>query len=172
MTCAELLGEFTSLLCGALAELLVSTGVVEAGPLAELEVVGVVPVGVDVGVSEGFGDSDVDAEGVPGLVGVDGVDGFVVDGLGVVGFGELGVPLPGRCVPLGLSEGSAASVGVGSSEVPHVPSGPGSVGRDVAVPVSPLPSSLFGTSAPRLPSSMPTLADGLTPTSLDGEFGS
>ena len=119
MTCAESLGELRVLLCGALAELLVSTGVVEAGPLAELELLGVVLVGVGVGVLDGGSDvPDGVDDGDPDPVGVDGVDGFVVDGLGVVGFGELGVPLPGRCVPLGLSEGSAVPVGVGSSEVP------------------------------------------------------
>lgn len=167
------LGELTVLLSGAAAELLVSTGAVEAGPLAEVELLGVVSVGVGVGVVVGVlvGPDGV-VDGVPELgvpVGEVGLpDGL--DGLGDVGRVELGV-LPGF-VPLGLSEGVAPPVGVGSSEVPYVPSGPGSVGRDVAVPVSPLPSSFFGTSAPRLPSSMPTLADGLTPTWLDGAFGS
>jgi hypothetical protein len=110
------LGELTVPLCGALAELLVSTGVVEAGPLAESEVEGSV-VGVLDGVPDGAVGVGVGV-GVPDPVGVDGVDGFVGEGLGVVGFGELGVLLPGRCVPLGLSEGSVVPVGVGSSEVP------------------------------------------------------
>lgn len=114
MTCS-------GLLAGALAELLVSTGVVEAVPLAEVALLGVVAVGVAVGVTEGSAvpDGDVDGveEGEP--VGVDGVDGLEVEGLGVVGLGELGVPLlPGRFVPLAPSEGSAAPVGVGSSAVP------------------------------------------------------
>jgi hypothetical protein len=111
------LGELTVPLCGALAELLVSTGVVEAGPLAESEVEGSV-VGVLDGVSDGTVGVGVVGVDVPGPVGVDGVDGFVGEGLGVVGLGELGVLLPGRCVPLGLSEGSVVPVGVGSSEVP------------------------------------------------------
>jgi hypothetical protein len=114
MTCS-------GLLAGALAELLLSTGVLEAVPLAEVALLGVVAVGVDVGVTEGSGVSDAgvdgDEEGEP--VGVAGVDGLDVEGLGVEGLGELGVPLlPGRFVPLALSEGSAAPVGVGSSAVP------------------------------------------------------
>ena len=115
------LGELTVLLCGALAELLVSTGEVEAGPLAELELVGVVSVGVGVGVGVLDGGSDVSdgvEDGDPEPVGLpDGVVGLVVfDGLGDDGLDELDEPPP--CVPLGLSEGSAVPVGVGSSEVP------------------------------------------------------
>lgn len=52
-----------------------------------------------------------------------------------------------------------------------MPSGPGSVGLLVAVPVSP-PLSVFGLSAPREPSSTPWLADGFTPTLSEGLLAS
>ncbi|GAA3218630.1 hypothetical protein GCM10020256_22710 [Streptomyces thermocoprophilus] len=59
-----------------------------------------------------------------------------------VGLGEEDVPPPeGRA----LSDGPGVFlVGVGSSAVPYVPSGPGSVGRLVAVPVSPFSVSSAG----------------------------
>ncbi|MFL5995423.1 MAG: hypothetical protein ACJ736_14110, partial [Streptomyces sp.] len=108
MTCS-------GLLAGALTELLDSTGVLEAVPLAEVALLGVVSGGVGVvgvGVSEGFAVSDADDVGVLEPVDVEGVG---VEGLGVVGFGDVGVPLlPGPFVPLAVSEGSAAPVGVGS----------------------------------------------------------
>ena len=145
-----------SLVCGALAELLAGA-LEEAGPLAELEVVGEVVGGSLVGGSDVggslVGGSDVGGRLVGGLV----VGGFVVeDGGFVVGFvGELDEPPPEPCVPLGSSDGFADSVGVGSSDVPRVPSGPGSVGRLVAVPVSPEPWPFSAFSAPRPSSPAP-----------------
>jgi hypothetical protein len=175
ITGPEPLGEPASLDCGASAELLVSTGALEdAGPLAESEVSGVVVGDAEVGDVDGDGevdgevDGDVEVVGVGDVGGLDEDGGLAVDGSDGVVAGPLLVPR----VPLGESDGSAISVGVGSSEVPYVPSGPGSVGRLVAAPVSAEPSSFFGTSAPRLPSFRPWLADGLTPTCSDGVLAS
>jgi hypothetical protein len=143
-------------LCGALAVVLV--GALGAGPLAESEVDGLVVGGVVVGVgvpgSDGVG---VGEEGVDGFVG-----GLVEDdgGLGELGFGEDGGLVvddggfDGDAESLGSCEPLGESVGVGSSDVPSVPSGPGSVGPGAASPLSPSPS-FAGRSAPRLPSSTP-----------------
>lgn len=161
------LGVSTVLLSGA-AELAVSTGALEATPLAEVLVDGAVeesvgegePVSVGGGElcdSDGVGDAECEVVGV-GEVGL--LVDFVGDGLVC--------PPPELLVPLGLSEGRPLLPGgVGSSDVPYVPSGPGSVGLLVAVPVS-SPSPFFAGSAPRLSPSPPWLADGLTPTLSDG----
>jgi hypothetical protein len=160
MTASEALGASTPLLCVA-AELVVSTGALEeAAPLAEFVEEGLLDGLADsdgVGESDGLAEGDCDGDGECECDG-DELGGFVVD---LVGDGVCD-PL----VPLGLSEGVPLPVGVGSSDVPIVPSGPGSVGRLVAVPVS-LPSPFAG-SAPRLSSPVPWLADGLTPTLSDG----
>ncbi|MGC3002888.1 hypothetical protein ACPF8X_32105, partial [Streptomyces sp. G35A] len=156
-------------LCGALAELLASAGADDAGPLAVSLVAGG-GGSLEAGGSEDAGGSDVGGSEDAGGSEVGGVveeDGFDVGGFDAGLDGDV-VGSPGSVVPLGSSDGSpeAEAVGVGSSDVPRVPSGPGSVGRLVASPVSP-PSSAAG-SAPRLPSSTPWLADGLTPTLSDG----
>jgi hypothetical protein len=132
--------------------------------LAEVWVDGVID-----GVTEGVGESDgVDdalgeVEGECDVVGLDEGGLLVAD---LDGDGDFDPP-PDPLVPLGLSDGCPLSVGVGSSDVPYVPSGPGSVGLLVAVPVL-LLSPFFALSAPRLSSSVPWLADGLTPTLSDG----
>jgi hypothetical protein len=169
ITVSEPLG-VAGVLCDALAVVLV--GALGAGPLAESEVDGLVEGGVAVGV----GVPGSDGVGV-GEVGVDGfVGGLVEDegGFGELGFGEDGGfedvgGFDGDAESLGSREPLGESVGVGSSDVPIVPSGPGSVGRAAASPVPP-PPSFDGRSAPRLPSLMPWLADGLTPTWSDGGF--
>jgi hypothetical protein len=155
------------LLAGA-AELVVSMGALEVAPLAEVSVDGAVvpPLGVadeeepPLGVADeddpplGVADDEVPPDGV------DGEDGGLV-------LGEVDLVGVGVVDPLGRSEGVPLPVGVGSSDVPIVPSGPGSVGLLVAVPVV-LSSPFFAGSAPRLSSSVPWLADGLTPTLSDG----
>jgi hypothetical protein len=63
-------------LAGVPGELLVAVGSMETGPLAEWEVLGVVPVGDGEPESVGFGLVGVEPDGP-----VDGADGFVVGGL-------------------------------------------------------------------------------------------
>jgi hypothetical protein len=123
------------------------------GPLAESVVAGVVDV---------LADGDVDGEGLDDFV--EDADGEALDdldgdeeGLCVGDFdGDAdddfeGLLVPVR-VPLGSPDGFrlAVAVGVGSSEVPYVPSGPGSVG--VATAPGEESSPFFGVSAPRLSS--------------------
>ena len=125
---------------------------VPTGPLAESEVSGLDDplAGGDVGGEElaGF-EEDTEAEGLDGLGDEDGlcVGGFDGDADG--DFEGLAVPVR---VALGSPDGRRLTVaeGVGSSEVPYVPSAPGSVG--VATAPGEESSPLFGVSAPRLSS--------------------
>ena len=98
------------------AELAVSTGALEAAPLAEVSVDGVTDgVGVSVGVGESLGVGDDGELGSVGFV----VVGLDVGGLDVDLLGDGVVcPPPVLLVPLGVSEGRPLSVGVGSSDVP------------------------------------------------------
>ena len=181
-SCCQITGAVPAVVAGAL----VSTGA-PAGSLAVsvwtgLEATPLAEAGGSEADGSTDGSADSDAEGVgvavsegvvDGEVDVDGLELGVADGevVGVDVLPPVLLPPPGVFVPVGSSDGSWPSVGgVGSSEVPIVPSGPGSVGRLVAVPVSPLLSlpPLSALLAPRLSSLLPGLADGLTPTWSDG----
>ncbi|MBW8796990.1 MAG: hypothetical protein JF597_26340, partial [Streptomyces sp.] len=124
----------------------------EAGPLAESLVDGVSLGADDEGDGDGLAGWDSDFDGL-------GDGDFDGDGdLEGDADGECVVPPPDDpFVPVAEAEGVFVSEGgVGSSEVPRVPSGPGSVGLVVAVPASPVPEVCPG-SASRLPSPVPSL---------------
>lgn len=122
------------------------------------------------GLEDGDADGEDEGEPVP-PVGEGDALGVPEGELLGDGFGELEGPPP-LCGLLVSGDGSAAPVGVGSSDVPIVPSGPGSLGPLVTPPGSPGPVSPPGVSPPRSSPPTPGPAVGLTPTVSAGAFGS